>query len=141
MKFKVGDTVIALEDTNGITKDNEYVVAGEWGESIHLVDDDGDDRTRPADEYKLKEKTMDNLQNGDVLENADYNYDREVQGTIGKVVIVTDTDDDNAAFYAPKQLTQDGWKLKGTEPELTEVTLQEVADKLNVPVEQLRIKE
>lgn len=101
---------------------------------------------RHSSEYKLieakdylKEKTMENLQAGDILVNDDIDFSREVQGVIGKAVIVIDNDDQTADLYDIGNLKSKGWKLKDSDPEIIELTLAEVSERLNIP--KLRIKE
>jgi hypothetical protein len=89
----------------------------------------------------LKERSMENLQAGDILVNDDCNYAREVQGVIGKAVITTTSDDQSSILNSIQNLIDSGWKLEDSEPKVTELTLDQVAEKFKIPVKELRIKE
>lgn len=95
----------------------------------------------PYASFNLKEKTMDNLQVGDVLENQDVNYTREVLQVTGMIIVVNDSDDNAYGVHAIKALQEGGWSVKAKEPEVKEVTLKEVAAAMNVDVSKLRIKD
>lgn len=77
-----------------------------------------------------------------VYEKNCNNYDRivihELEHKGKKYVIAADTDDDNVDAYTEDQLAHDGWNLK---TEDTELTLAQVAEKFNIPLNKLRIKE
>lgn len=87
------------------------------------------------------EDIMDNLQQGDIITN-NINEDRlEIQGKIGKVYVTLALEDNVSYTYSAKELEDSNYQLEVAEPEITEVTLEEVAKLKGIPVEQLRIKE
>lgn len=86
------------------------------------------------------EEIMDNLQQGDIVTN-DIEDRIEIQGKIGKVYVTLALEDNASYLYSAKELEEGGYELKVSEPEITEVTLEEVAKLKGIPVEQLRIKE
>ena len=133
-KFKVGDKVIVTKCING----HEF----RTGEVVRLTS--GESRSWRAEkldgsewwhvdvgEIQPMEKTMDNLQEGDVLINSGLDYKRIVEGQIGSLIVVKDTDDNVGRMVTIEQLVDDGWKLKDTS-EATEMTVEEVAKKLNI---------
>jgi len=83
------------------------------------------------------EKTWDTLRQGDVLEKEGLS-DYTVQGTMGEIVFYTW--DENGSLSTLTALKSAGRKIK-QEQETTEVTLEEIADNMNIPVDKLRIKE
>jgi hypothetical protein len=85
----------------------------------------------------IQEKSMDNLQVGDVLVSEGWE-DRIVMLVVGKYVITADQDDGMLRGDTLDNLKED-FRLKDS-PEIKEVSMDEVAKALNVPVEQLRIK-
>lgn len=145
MKYKVGD-LVELIDTNG----QPYLIdqIGKFGKVVRVSDfrggfvsvDNPDLRGGLwIENVKLMEKTMDNLVQGDILVRKEYGYTFEVQGKIGKVYIGVD-EDDEAVLYTAKQLESYEYEIKQEET-TTEVTLEEVAEKMGIPLENLRIKD
>ena len=79
---------------------------------------------------KVVEKTMDNLEVGDVLEyKGTYieDYERKVVAVVDNYVITEDSDDQSLNAYTKDQLKEEKWVLK-TEP--VEMTVAEIAEKL-----------
>lgn len=148
MKFKPGDKVKRISFRGGfchfMKEDGPTTVKSVIDGNLISIDSEGNGCRygHPADQYELiKEKTMENLQVGDILLNQN-DTECEVFAVLGKVVIVNDGDDDKyTATYIIEELINDGWQVKGTEPEVKEVTLEEIAEKMNIPVSQLRIKD
>lgn len=118
-KFKVGDRVeiVALPDTNhklgdiGIIKKHdgsdyipwEVEVAGKH-EGFY-----------ESDELKLMEKTMDNLQVGDILVDK-WGNEHEVFFVNEKIVIINDgAPDKDTETYIRSHLEQEGYSLKTEE--------------------------
>lgn len=108
---------------------------GLYSDHLHVGYDS--DYIEPVNEEGL----MENLKQGDVLIDDEDN-EREVYGVIGKIVFYNDGyhSDRNHESAHVEKLKDWGWKVKGTEPEITEVTLDEVALLKGVPVQQIRIK-
>jgi len=55
-----------------------------------------------------------------------------------KYVVTVDSDDDTLDANTEEELLRSGWKLKTDD---TELTLAQVAEKFNIPLDKLRIKE
>lgn len=88
-------------------------------------------------------RSIEDVQEGDIVASKDKD-ERKVLGVCGECVHVSyDTSHEDYNYTSTKHaLKLYGYTIKqDTPPTLTEVTLQEVADKMGVPVEQLRIKE
>lgn len=93
-----------------------------------------------GDHLELATKTIDNLEVGDVLVREEW-HDLIVQGTIREIVFVVTGDKSRQSYdYSVTELKNNGWKLKDSE-EITELTLEEVAELKGIPVEKLRIKD
>lgn len=89
---------------------------------------------------KLMEKTMEDLQKGDVIVDDGYEY--TVMERLGDIVFTTGYGNDcNKTFaWNTTELKNNGSTIKQDEPEPTELTMQEVADKFGVDVSKLKIK-
>jgi hypothetical protein len=87
------------------------------------------------------DRTIEDVQEGDVVVDED-GYNRKVLGRCGDVVFLSSTimHEAYSCVLSVGDLRKGNYKIKQDTP-ITEVTLQEVADKMGVPVEQLRIKE
>ena len=90
---------------------------------------------------KLMERTMEDLQKGDVIVNKS---GREVTviERLGDIVFTTDWENDwNSSFVLnTTELKNKGYTVKRDKLEPTELTMQEVADKFGVDVGKLKIK-
>lgn len=84
--------------------------------------------------------TPETLEHGDVLVNEDFDYRRRiVQGVIGQAIITIDDESSQTALVlSPTELKDNGWQL---EEDTTEVSVEQIAEKFNVPVDKLRIKD
>jgi hypothetical protein len=89
-------------------------------------------------EFK-KEQGIMKYKQGDVLI---HNCGRtcEIQGAVGTVYIVENSNGDGVT-WTEKEIEQYNYTLKTDEPEITELTLEDIAALKGIPVEQLRIKE
>lgn len=155
-KFKVGDKVRIRED---------LIVGQHYGDSrfyegmqqyhgkmVTITTEETADRYARVEEndyhwsnemFKPTPKNLDNLEQGDVLEHPHGNS-LIVQGVIGEIVLsVRDDIKRRAGIDSITQLKDNGWTVKQDEPEegIQEFTLQEIADKLEMDVNSLRIKE
>lgn len=93
---------------------------------------------------ELKEKTMENLEVGDILKNSHgRDYDREVIAVFEeldvKYAVTADTDDRDVSLNRISHLQDDGWNVKNDE--VKELTLEEVAKLAGIDVSNLRIKD
>ena len=90
---------------------------------------------------KLMEKTMEDIQKGDVFVSEN-GFERTVIERLGDIVFTTGWGDnwDDTAFWSTTELKNKGFTIKQPEPETTELTMQEVADKFSVDVSKLKIK-
>lgn len=90
-----------------------------------------------------KENDMDNLQVGDVIVRDEQEYG--IIGVFGQVVLSVDitgvSGRESVDVDTIPGLKSNGWRVKGEEPEVKELTIAEIAERLNVPVDQLRIKD
>lgn len=90
------------------------------------------------------EKTLDSLEPGDVLLTASGN-ERTVIDVLPHSVLLSFLGDPDIVddWYTPAELRASGYRLKDQpEPtDLTELTLDEIAEKFEVPVDKLRIKD
>lgn len=79
---------------------------------------------------------------GTVYENSHYDWDRtviqEFTHNCRHYVVVVDSDDNCVNLFPVSSLESDGWKIKQDD---TELTLAQVAEKFNIPLNKLRIKE
>lgn len=85
--------------------------------------------------------SMDNLQNGDVLSRDGFTYDRIVLAVTDDYIVTADSDDGDVDVESLEVIKADQWFIKGSQPETVEMTLEDVAQKVGVPVEKLRIKD
>jgi hypothetical protein len=89
-------------------------------------------------------KTLNELETGDTVidEEGDEYF---VMGVAGKMVWLSDDENEatSTAYTTPytlKELERLEYKVKGEEPEVTELSMDEIADKFGVSVKQLKIK-
>lgn len=139
-KFKVGDKVIY----KGKKAVVNYTYNGyDWGIEIEFEDGEvclvGNTEVRQG-EVKLYKKSLDNLEVGDVLVRN--GQERAVLAVVDKLVALSywDMPDEHYEWYTVAELRKSGMKLKDSE-EITELTLEEVAELKGIPVEKLRIKD
>lgn len=94
----------------------------------------------------LPSRTLDDLEEGDVIVEDDGD-ETMILGVCGKVYFISLANDFNKADgsgWTLDELKADGYTLKQEEEEIvemTELTLDEVAKQLNIPVKNLRIKD
>lgn len=89
------------------------------------------------------DRSIEDVQEGDVIDCKGAR-EAKILGKCGEVIFLSKTNCHSLYGQALtiEQLKEAGCIIKqDTPPTITEVTLQEVADKMGVPVEQLRIKE
>jgi len=137
-----GEVYVCQNKKDGCDTDDKLGYAYSW--SIY-----GDDREPTSDsgltDLIFFDRSIEDVQEGDVVIYGC--WERKVLGICGEVVFLSGkSNDDICTFYLTKyELKQANYTIKQdtppTPPTLTEVTLQEVADKMGVPVGQLRIKE
>lgn len=131
------------EDADGAEANNKLGYEFSW-KIFNKYQDMVSDHDRVADLIFL-DRSIEDVQEGDVVIYGC--WERKVLGICGEVVFLSGkSNDDICTFYLTKyELKQANYTIKQdtppTPPTITEVTLQEVADKMGVPVEQLRIKE
>lgn len=91
---------------------------------------------------KLKEKTMENLQKGDVLVDKD-GYERTVVYAVDEIVFTAGPGDETSSRgvypWSLGELKHSGIHLKADET-TTELTMDEIADKFGLNVANLKIK-
>jgi len=92
------------------------------------------------------QKTLDDVEEDDVLQNKNGDFTK-VLGRAGKVVFVSrfweKGDEEKTCaqtFYSTQSLKDCGYSLVQDTPEVREISLDEVAQKFNIPVENIRIK-
>lgn len=134
----------------GCSLDGEVVtVTNIIGNDVYYEGEDDSCRTYEHEEDHIltphKKESLAELAPGDlfVADNPN-NGEFELLGAVGEVLFYVRTDDPNQnTVYTQsiKSLESKGWKPKAVEDETVELTLKEVADKVGVDVEKLRIKE
>jgi len=139
----IGDVYICHndehKDTEGFLVENRIGYKSLW---LVLNKDQNSDKLLGGDVTDLifLDRTIEDVQEGDVVTDSD-GYNRKVLGRCGDVVFLSSTIMHEA--YSCTLSVGDlrkGYRIKQDTP-ITEVTLQEVADKMGIPVERLRIKE
>jgi hypothetical protein len=138
-KFKKGDLVRFIGGECDVEPGTICVIDIEGAVPYYHTLDGSHDCCTYERNFELMEKTMDNLEAGDVLVNKDFDYDLEVQGTIGKIVFAISTDYHTILSYSLDELKDLGWKLKDS-TEQVELTVAELEDKLKMASGSLRIK-
>lgn len=101
-----------------------------------------------SDHYRVTgliflDRSIEDVQEGDIVASKDKD-ERKVLGVCGECVFLSmgHTHTSYSFAISKHDLKETKYTIKqDTPPTLTEVTLQEVADKMGIPVEQLRIKE
>lgn len=138
-----GEVYVCQNKKDGCDTDDKLGYAYSW--SIY-----GDDREPTSDsgltDLIFLDRSIEDVQEGDVVwsENDEEITESKVLGRCGEVVFLSKTNIHSVYGQAVTiaQLKAANITIKqDTPPTLTEVTLQEVAEKIGVPVEQLRIKE
>jgi len=126
--FKIGDKakVIGVRDSYSTTENGLLEIENDSGNTAGI--------------FGSRVKLLSGLSRGDVLEADDARYTKEVLHVLPDGIVVTqDSDDLEIHAYANEaELLGDGWKKETT---AKEYTLKEIADKLNIDVTDLRIKE
>lgn len=146
MKYKVGDKVKSLIENDGITKGKLYEITSIYpsiigdGECIEFIDDLGELRGFYPGDYEPYEKSLDNLEVGDVIYDS-VGDPRTVLAVCGKLIAISSTGNPEkmAWWDTVEYLKQCGYHLK-EEPKEVELTMDEIADKFNVDVKKLKIK-
>ena len=79
---------------------------------------------------------------GDVIVDEDGD-EQIVLGVCGKVIFISNINDHEGVyrFSTAKRLRELGYTMQTSRPEVTELTMEEVAEKFGVDVENIRIKE
>lgn len=139
-QFKVGDEVELIEGYGGLPEGHRFTItdvtpSGDpddggmiYGDSIGVVF---------GRRLKLVERTMDNLQKGDVVtEGGYYSEDLTVGERLGDFVFLLDEEGHADEMYTVKELKDKGFTLKLPEPEIEtkEMTVAEVAEELGYNV-------
>lgn len=95
----------------------------------------------PYTSFKLKEEEVNGLEIGTVYLDED-DDELTVLAVIDGLVALSEYNapEKYGRFVTAKQLSED-YKLKGAEPEVKELTMQEVAELAGIDVDKLRIKE
>lgn len=149
MKYKKGQRVRAIRYDEDITKGNIYNCYKDsdynW---CYIHDDEGETNYFALDWFEPIPKTTDDvstLEVGDVLVGdmlVKYNNVRTVLGVCGLVAFLGGVAEPEHydTGYTSEDLKNNGYKLKDSEPEVLEVTLDEIAEKYGVPVDKLKVK-
>jgi hypothetical protein len=154
-KFKVGDVVKAT--TNGYnftTKDCKWVgrvtdVHGDGSFRAETISGSYSDVGEfygylRQEDFALVKKELEDVEVGDILVD-DEGKDRYVMGVAGKMVWLSNTCDEanhegNTNLYTMIELKEDGFTFKDQEPEIMELSMDEVAKKFGKSASEIRIK-
>jgi hypothetical protein len=126
--------------------DKAKVTQGTYAEYTVIIDQDSSSqpwvKLPNGDRVFIPQEYMELSNEAAVYENPDYRYDRMVLNEFeyrGVRYLNTADSDDNVIRTSPeRELADEGWKLK---QEQTELTLAQVAEKFNISLDKLRIKE
>lgn len=154
LKFKAGQKVKVVSNSDPCIKSKQLMV-GKVCEIKFIDNSDiypysvwNEDKSNwwwfIESDLQAVERTLDDLEVGDILVNGD--EERKVLGLLESLIFTSDNIDFDSAsstVWTVKQLKIHGWSLKQEEqPEdTTEISIQEIADKFNIDVDKLRIKE
>lgn len=90
--------------------------------------------------HKKASKTWDTLAPGDVIHR--HGIKHRVLDVLENCVLFESAVHTSGVGIARKaDWKEEGWKIEGAEEEPRELTLKEIADKFNIPVDELRIKD
>jgi hypothetical protein len=139
-KFKVGDRVKVIDEYFTIlTNGSIHFVSAVRGDGFIGVDGATSGQWR-EERFVLVNPTLDNLSEGDVVVD-DYDHEHTVGAIVGSIILLVDPDGHAVGPYTAKELKDNDWTVKSAEPELTEVTLEQIAEKFGKPVSSIRVKE
>jgi hypothetical protein len=153
-KFKLGDKVrildktvgvFSLEDTNLKKGDTGIVRKYNRDDSGYFIfknkDSDEDLWLFNESDLELYKRDLDHLEEGDILVNKDGD-EYKVLGVHKYMVHLSGNNDFEAigCGYTLEELKKCGFKLKDQQDETLEVTLDDIADKFNVNVKNLKVK-
>lgn len=139
-KIKVGDKVRCIKETMSCIKVGEvYTVTGVFDTYIYVNCEVGVAHPLSRNEYEPVKKTFNNLEVGDVLVNPEY-LDVKVIAICGGMVALETVLGGAWDWNKLEEIKKNGWKLKNSEPEEVELTMDEIAEKFNVDVKKLKIK-
>lgn len=147
-KFKVGDRVKITKEqhsTCNLQKGDVGVIADintNNAPYVYRVKGLKNWACMGEDDMQLRNKSLDNLEVGDVLVDC-ARYERTVLAIVGKLVALSQGNrpETHYEWYTVAELKETSYKLKDSEEEITELTLEEVAELKGIPVEKLRIKD
>ena len=146
-RFSIGDHVRAISDSSDadVTGSIGFVIkVDDDGVVVYSVDFENHKGYYMYDhELEYVKKTIKNVVVGDVLSNS---YETvEVLAVIDKMVAVASLNGFNDQFEWMRidHAESNGWKLKQSEikDEKIDVTLADIADKFDIDIKKLRIKE
>lgn len=139
---KDGKVFICQNTCSGIHTD--YKLGYKYSYQILEKNERYDEEYSIAVNLKFIPRTLEDLVEGDVVINS-YGYEKKILGVCGKVYMmsVSNNFDSLGDFLTIKDMREFGYTLKqeDQEEEITELTLEDVANLANVPVEKLRIKD
>lgn len=145
-KFKVGDKVRLIEKYASWQPDYTFTVTSI---SKSSSDDDGgmingsDGICVFGRRLELAEKSLDNLQVGDILVHTDGD-EAKVLAVLGNVFLRSEWNDFDKSFewYTVAEAKMDSWTVKqdSPAPETTELSVAELEEKLGIESGTLRVK-
>lgn len=132
-KFKKGDRVRYLGGMCSIPAGTICIIDENDSDCPDYHAEDGSHECgEPEDNFELIEDKPMKYAVGQILENDDRDYDREVVANFeDKALMTIDTDDGCTELTSVKSLECEGWHIKTT-LENTEMTVKEIEDKLGV---------
>lgn len=150
MKYKIGDKIVPKNGiwTCGKADDAraDYAVITQTGRRYHydLYKDskkvDWCSLCQNDTNSKLMEKTMEDLQKGDVIISKS-GREHTVIERLGDIVFTTGYENnwDDTVAWNTTELKDRGFTIKQPETEPTEITMQQIADEFGVDVSKLKI--
>lgn len=136
MSFKVGDRIKMLESCFG-NKKGDVLVLGK--DSDGLLEAHG---CTCHEKWQLLDKAIENIEYGDVVVDKD-GGEKKVLARVNDSVLLSlrgDFDIADNTWFTIQELKSSGFILTQSEEDVTEVSMDEVAKKMGIPVNRLRIR-
>lgn len=141
MEFKQGDIVRCVDNKGfgiDLTLNKEYTVIRAYNTSVFIIDDKGGEYAYNNPRFELVVGWI--PKKGELVLVKDDSSEEWLER-----VFIVDLGEKYKNRYLCEKVTEShifiGWEqIKKLEPQVTELTMDEIANKFNIPVEQLKIK-